>query len=648
MFEFGVLLLFLFSLWALGVAFLRAFGCSEVLDWIAVPLGLCLTVLVHNACYEPLGLAAQTIQCILIVLTGLAVVFLLYKKVFVQKLYIFLSVAAVFCFLALPAWINGEQYYVFRGNYWDHFNYIHMALTVWGNPLDAYPWPASDLSWYAGKDLFLEGRSILLVRPGVSQVLAGLLCSGIPNLHLAVYLYLMALWAVSYSSIYFAWQLILHARKESDIPSLWLRILPPLAVTIGFWGQYVFDINAWSQLASVAPLVAITFLYMAWLAYRLGLSNMDIGRPAYPSLMVLGAGGMVFYPESAGLHACVLGLATILLLVICRQRIRFSRNLCVALLLLPAGMVLLFSPAFSTVMSTAYNQIRGSALNVVDWWQYFDNYWWGLHGAPKKILRALQVVPSVLGMYFITPQYTLPRLIVIPWVAAVALFALAAMHRFSALFRRPSPDEPVLLVFLRMLCISACVPMVYYLASRNFWPLGKALSFVAPYFLFFLLAPLAAKNFWRENSNMRRSWYVLALIILVGHLSFGLIARPVSAIAAQGIGYDARSYPSIQGKKNKKDYRWQLDISSFSPRSNVCIVDQDNPFYHQYIKQKLTYAGIPYYYSEQRKTQQNHGGYTYPPIPKREITDYIVARENTAGVFELHVIPASGWTGDGQ
>ena len=49
-------------------------------------------------------------------------------KISIQKLYEYTILSlTLIIFLIIPASIYGEQFYVFRGNYWDSFNYLNSA-----------------------------------------------------------------------------------------------------------------------------------------------------------------------------------------------------------------------------------------------------------------------------------------------------------------------------------------------------------------------------------------------------------------------------------------------------------------------------------------------------------------------------------------
>ena len=130
MFELFVVLTFLFSLSIFGRRYdpdLRVNDC----DWLAMPIGLCLVGLVGNVLYFMFGFS-RTIDPIFVVMCALYPVLLCFygRGVRPGEWCRLAAVLGIFLLLAFPAWIGGEQYYVFRGNIWDQFFYLNQALIL--------------------------------------------------------------------------------------------------------------------------------------------------------------------------------------------------------------------------------------------------------------------------------------------------------------------------------------------------------------------------------------------------------------------------------------------------------------------------------------------------------------------------------------
>ena len=107
---------------------------------------------------------------------------------------------------------------------------------------------------------------VLHVRPTVFLLFPTLfLFSAKANLTILSYMFLAFALSLSYLGLFYLLR-VLRGLTRNQFPagtdSGWPSSIIPAAFTLGFWGQYTFDINAWSQIAAVGPLV----LYVAFAA----------------------------------------------------------------------------------------------------------------------------------------------------------------------------------------------------------------------------------------------------------------------------------------------------------------------------------------------------------------------------------------------
>jgi hypothetical protein len=156
------------------------------------------------------------------------------------------------------------------------------------------------------------------------------------------------------------------------------RIMPFLlaaAVVGGFWGQYILDIDAWSQ-SSCMPLIALSLLLFIKLAQAAGSIERS---PETLKLLILYAlawvGMFYLYPEAAGFVLPAHALCWII--GICLLRIRISWQSIGLTAIAAAG--LLLPVTYSNLMFLVF-QAKGTALAGVTWWTYFQAFLVGQGG----------------------------------------------------------------------------------------------------------------------------------------------------------------------------------------------------------------------------------------------------------------------------
>ena len=308
MVETVVALLFLLALWAIGRAILIAVR-ADADSWLAMPVGLSAAGLVGNALYFAAGLSVHTIQWVLLGAVVSCVLLVLRRRLPRFEWGRLVAVCGLFLVLALPAYVGGEQDYVFRGNHWDHFNYINQSLAILGNQYAAYmnATPAQFLA----TDVVAHGLPFVGLRPAVALVFALMLPGKTGNLHLLAFLYVTVLMSLIFPAACFAWGRIFQGYGRAD-RGVGLALVLSAAYVVGFWGQYVFDINAWSQMSAVSMLLGFVFVY-ARLLQRLTAAP-QAGETAFLSDVLLGtvlaAGAFLFYPENTLVHLVMLGVGT--------------------------------------------------------------------------------------------------------------------------------------------------------------------------------------------------------------------------------------------------------------------------------------------------------------------------------------------------
>lgn len=651
MIEVLVLLAFLFSLWIFGRSLIIACSASGC-DWLTIPIGFCLVGLISNIFYFTLGLTVQSMQVIFLcaLLPCLFIIFL--RGVHRDEWYRLAAVIGVFLLLALPAWIGGEQYYVFRGNHWDQFSYIDITLTFWDNPYHTYQHILAN--GLPINDVLANGTRGINARPAVNVVGALALPNGIGNIHLLAFLYATALWAMVFSAACFAWKRILESYKL-DTSKLLLLIVPPFAYVVGFWGQYIFDINAWSQMASLSLLLAFIIGYIRLLqklADPLIRGSKSIVSE-YVIVGLLAAGAFLFCPENASVQVMLLLVATVLWWIVVRKAPRFIDML----LLVAFSIVVLLIASIPNWGGTVNFLIQQTEFGIGQnptWWDYFDRYWFGIHSGAlfSQIQPAVSYIiswqieptaihgpglfesfdkywagvhiPSIvgyisifsnlilgsIGMFFVTPDYSIPSLwLLYTWISITVILAALAIYSLSvSLFVRLRND--ITTTFLKIFFLSGIVFLSYLFTRGSLWSFGKGLAYLSPYlFLVLCLGLVEASRKTKDNSKCGVvfsdtviKWFVI--IFIISQIAFG-VARLYSARDPNGIGYDNAIYPSNQDNAMKTLYLWNMDPSVYKHCKGVQLLPNKDtdPFYIKYVKQKLVYLKVPHLLSTAGKAE---------------------------------------------
>ena len=503
-------------------------------DWLAMPIGLCLVGLTGNVLYFMCGFSVQSIQSLFLcaLLPCLAVLF--GRGVRPGEWCRLVTVLGIFLVLALPAWICGEQYYVFRGNIWDQFFYLNQALILWANPLHVYQHALPNN--FLAQDIVAHGLIFVKREPTVILVFSMLLPDGRGNIHLLVFLYVTALWALVYPALRYVCKGLEAYELETN--NRWLLIVPSFAYVVGFWGQYVFDINDWKEMAGLSLLLGFVFEYRK-LLQQLASPITYAGKPItrqYFLTGLLAAGSFLFYPENTVMHVPLLFAATVLWCLITRQIPRPRAMVALAVFSVVVFLIstipnwdgavgfVIFNTKFGLTQATdwwkyfdsywlgfhsnaLFDQIIGAGESYWryfdhDWWQLFCNYWQGVQVSP--VLGALSVLANLalalIGMYFVTPDYAVSFWLRYAWISLTIIFAiLAGSCLVVTLFIRFRANQATM--FLKVFFLLGVIFMFYLLNKGTLWSLGKAVSYMSPY-LFLLICIGLLEAYKRMKTTM--------------------------------------------------------------------------------------------------------------------------------------------------
>ena len=634
MLEYFVSLIFLCIIWLIGQTVV--FLCTkEHQNWLSLPIGLSLIGLITHALYFGAGLPMERVRWCIVIIGLASLIFLMIKREIRNQSLPLLLCAAFMTFLLIPAWMGGEQYFAFRGNHFDHFNYIDQALALNAHAISTYR--SQELTMFLDHSAILHGIPMLDLRPTVGLVFSTMLPSGQGDLHLLAFSYASVLWSAIFSACVYGWhQLIMKGNGSHNNKGVYLLAVP-LAYCVGFWGQWIFDINSWSQMASMSIEIAWVFLFLDLLP-EIRKEKKPLARPTYKNVLcvILFAGGLAFYPESWVVHTAIMFLVFLSFAWKIRHDLDTSfikRNASWLLL----GVLLAILPNLSKSVEFIISQVRfGSSTLSIVWAGYFDSYWMGQCELPdaereslKKIFQAIKnhertwhdlwsayqngsiqirnalfipinFIAGIFGLYFLTPACGISQNL---WVfCALAVITLDALllNRAYQLMRPNSLDHNSSLISLLKRFMAWSLPIFVYLISKgSLWSIGKLLSYISPYMSFLICTQDSRSSKSGGTQSLSKkftTWreMILPIVFVGSQICFG-IARIIS-VDETGIGYNNKVYPSIQDMKLKTDIRWEIHLNKYLGCNGIKLEGFDQSgFALEYVTQKLDYMGIAYF-----------------------------------------------------
>jgi hypothetical protein len=448
--------------------------------------------------------------------------------------------------LLAPRWAGGDQFAVFQGNHWDTYGYLESAVVYARKPYSTLV-NATDKD-YLANPLYPVARGNLEARPSVHLLYATFSRIAPGHAYRLYYPFLVCFFAqFGLVAMFF-----LRNALPNAPPIAWL--VPAVAFPLGFWGQYVFDINAWSQISAIPTL----FLFFALVIHAAVVPDRDGSRVRVPIVIgVAVAGSLYLYPEAFTVYAAAvvpIGVAIPLLAMI-RAR-RFSLRPFVPLTgLLGVATGVLYPPTFHFIVA----QIAGSGVKV-PWWQFFQVFFLGRDGvAGDGADRVVDFVAGIFGLYFVTPSAdasdatSCAQRIAIVVIVIAVLASLGLLFSGRAKLRGELPAESRSVIrSWGLVSLLLLVPAALLALQENYWPAGKAVSYAAPVFVTLLCVPIAYGFAHRVLRPLR--W--IAVVFVAIQIGAGVVRIP-AATSQDGIHYDA-PYPAIGNPGLKKDFGWDL------------------------------------------------------------------------------------------
>ncbi len=492
------------------------------------------------------------------------------KSIFASSI-LFLSFVLIFF---IPAIFYGEQFYVFRGNYWDHFNYLSSSLLF--NKYNFYDLRSDEV--ILNYKNFQSINSIIIYRPFINFFQSLYLKFNYLNIFLVshsfkiflVFLNFIAL--VSFLSIF----------KKIK---LYERILISFIFSISFFSLYIFEIDALSHLGSISLfLMSLKYLYLLFEV------NKEKTTQSILFLSILTSSLFIVYPEIF----CIFLIFAFTYFI--NQLFKKNKKLNIKVFFISILIFIIF-----TISSYELNykfliiQFNQAINSNVDWWGYFGAFIFGkkslvldqsyvdtiINNIQNKNFYELanqfyfdhirngynfillNIIPSVFGLYYLTLDDAISKskYIFITLSIGLHLYILLILKKNIQYLIRKNLNFIVANIIIYLFIVT------YLIVNQNFWTVIKLYSYILIFIYLF-----TALNLQKEKIN----FLMLIMLTIFPIYKFSTFNN--------GIGiYD--SFPSIIDKNYKKNIKWNLDQKQLEKCEIIYSLEKDY-FVNRYIEIK--------------------------------------------------------------
>lgn len=640
-------------------------------ELISIPIGFGITSILTTFLYFMCGCTIRAIFVTLLVLAVLlTVIYLVYVrhdiKNFIVRPFIALCVTLILLFiLAVPGLVFGDAEYVWRGNRWDKNIYATEAIAAWSHPIKYYDSMEADQLLLESETLSY-GYNLLITDRPTAPIMCSLAFVAGDSYLFSMYLMYMLYMAMVPGAVLFLILGIYYKRekvKENKfgIIAIFIALLYP----ISFWGQFIYDIDALSEMSTIAIFVIATVSAVRLLS---GTKNETVTDYIY--LLISMTSGWILYFEDAVVHSFLFVIISVLMLFVIRNKaytIKLLKVISVPIVGVIA--ILITNPRlFVFLKSNGGSAFDASRQN----WSYFTQYWDGRYGISDSgsIFTILSKVENTFlawnGLWFITPDYQAPTSLIFKliWFCAdaavcmiiICLFTVTLIEATKVIKHMIALDDKTTLelgscangswniklknrsiectLFAMMTFIGLVMFLVMVLFGKP-WTANKMLLYISVYTYLLLVYPLF--RYCSDNSKIIVFTSLFSIIAICLQVWFASIRIYNEFTNDDHNGIDW-NYPSDQDREVKEEYAFnynELDID----QDAVYILDVNDRLFQLYVKMNLAFDGIqPYNYLNYDFNGNENNAY-YPDIDTlKENKVYVIKTQKREDGKECLVI----------
>lgn len=604
---FSLAIIFIVFLTSLGFFFLNAIKLVEY-NKISSLLGLSIFIFFSNIFYFFFNFSISVISIIFFLLFLFSFYFNLKNSnnefYIVNKNNLRLSIPVILFFLLL-ALIYGEQFYIFRGNYWDYFYYIKQALLISDNNF---------------KNLTLNSYGL---EEGVKGVLYDKFNYEAPSVSLVLSFFLK-LKFFSVFELAYVFTLILLSLISISFNFIFFKInkvnyyLIPVAFTLSFWCLYIFEIQALRHLCSLGLFISSIGLLCD---FNVNFNKKKINY--FLVLILVESSVFLIYTEFFLFNALFLLIYFFLLLI--KKKILLCNYKIILIILF---FFLIFSfPGYKSNLLPIINNIKSfKDLSGLDFWGYYGAFILGKnnlvgnsyfvenlkyqihfnnlgsynlfiyiinsHFLNNYNLILFNIIPSFFGLYFLTEGSG--GLLFAFLIISISLYLLTKfLKNLYFIFRYSNNFHSILISLFVTWLICSFILII----NDSYWGLIKLYFY---FFLFFLLTTFFIYQKVKRNFYLAPNLLLIALLTIFPFYKYSQYNS--------GIGRND-SFPSILNSSMKRDFNWFINRNELKSCHNIIVeskLNKENVVKAYYAKLILVHDKLDYnYYFNEKKLLNN-------------------------------------------
>ena len=591
------LLIFLYFIFVTGFSFLRIINHKSFffLEFIT---GISLILILSNFCYFILNISLYEI-----------ILFLFLYSIFFSTLYFknnpikfFFRIELLLIFVPiffgiLIGHFYGEQFYVFRGNHYDHTWYIANSVLIKKFRFFEY------YNFFKNNDLLFVVKNLdknLYERPAAALFMSFFLYPKFVDIFFSAFIFKFFL--VSLSGLSF-----LYFVKSYIKIKIFNKIILFLFFCFSFWTLYIFEIDALSQLFFLSY-----FIFLIKFFSETYLDN-KINKKKIILFIINFSAAFLIYPQQ---FLILLFISAIYLILYYRKDILFFFYDNYKIILISILLFFFFTfPHHQATYGDFHNTYRLSSIKV-DWWGYYGAFIIGRDSiilnrdfveiikeilknndsiivAIKSIINFsidskfyfifFNIPISLLGFYFLTPGIGINLVNIFLFFICFFLIYYVLKNIFNNIkIILKKSNSRIKSLYLSAIYTFLFIFLINVLDAR-IWQIIKLYFFYSLFLIILIIFKLHIKN---KNIYFKID-YLLVLILL-------LFPVYKYSVFNSGIGrYD--SFPSITNINLKNKIYWSLSEKDVTSCSKIYIEDINmDEINKRYIFSKLINLDIKF------------------------------------------------------
>lgn len=498
----------------------------------------------------------------------------------------------IFIIFYIPILISGEQFYVFRGNNWDSFNYLSSALLF---NKHSYNELLSDQ--IIDKYLYFQSiKSIINYRPYANYFLSIYLNFKTFDIFFINYSFKVFISIINFLAFLSFLEIFKKINKNT-------KIFISFVFTFSFFYLYVFEIDALSHLLSISIFLVCTKQICLLLENK---EKKLLNVALYLSTIISAL--FIIYPELFLFFLIILSSFVFATFLFKKKKIDLK-----FLSLLGLFFLILTLSSYQTNYKFLISQIYQSLNSEIDWWGYYGAFIFGKENLVlnqdyltliqeqiknKNFLNLvsifyldhvkygynfifLNIIPSICGMYYLSVGtlnnfYSYLNLIFILFLNFYLLYKLSRNIKFI------KRNKNILTSILITITI-----VIFLTLNGNFWTVIKLYSYSLIFIFIFLVIDLK-----KETVNL----FILLLLIIFPFYKYSVLTYGIGKID---------SFPSIIKKNLKKDIDWDLTKKDLA-NCDTIVSFHDDYFVKSYVIIKSMYFNKIYNNSNNLTKKNGH------------------------------------------